>query len=510
MLLGIHEEKWKFACRLFQCLAISFRPLRVDELAEIMAVRFDGEARPHFNTGWQLENAEEAVLSACSSLITIANTNGSRIVQFSHFSVKEFLTSERLATVSENISRYHIVSRVAHTTLTQASLGVLLQLNNHTDKESIRNFPLADYAARHWITHCQFGNLSSAVQDATKCLFDREKPHFSAWVWIHDIDDPWQESMPTKRPERPEATPFYYATLCDFLWLMEHLIVTYPGDVNARGGYFETPLLEAVRKEDVNLALSPSPNQHSASAHVLSNGDMHGASPSKRIDIVRLLLQHNADIELPNEEGETPLYWAAAIGELDISQLLLESGADVHSRNKNGWTPLRVASHNGCLDLVRLLINSGADVDSHDNDGWVPLHSTSRRGQVDILKLLIRSGADVNRQAKDRTTPLYLASSSGELEILRLLVQQGAGVQFQDKDGWTPLKAASYYGYIDVVRFLIDSGADLDPQDKDGWTALHSASRQGHINIVEFLVQRGADVNKQAVMAKRPRCILRR
>jgi hypothetical protein len=239
-LLGIDEEKWKFAHRLFQCLAVSVTPLCVEELAEIMAIRFDGGVHSHFNAGWPLDNAEESVLSACSSLITITHVNGSRIVQFAHFSVKEFLTSDRLTTASENLSRHHIVPYLAHTTLAQASLSVLLQLDDHIDKETIRNFPLSDYAARHWFDHCQFGNVSSTIQDVMKRLFDREKPHFSAWVWIYDIDDPWRESMPTKHPERPEATPLYYAIICGFLWLIEHLIVTYPGDVNTRGGYFGT------------------------------------------------------------------------------------------------------------------------------------------------------------------------------------------------------------------------------------------------------------------------------
>ncbi len=345
ILLGIDEEKRQFAHRLFECLAGSVRPLRVEELAEILAVRFGAGALPRFHTCWRLGDAEEAVLSACSSLITIVNIDGSRVVQFAHFSVKEFLTSDRLATASENLSHYHIVPHSAHATLAQASLSVLLQLDDRIDKDTIRNFPLADYAARHWFEHGRFGNVSLTIQDAMKCLFDREKPHLSAWVWIYDIDDPWRESMPTEHPERPEAAPLYYAILCGFLWLIEHLIVTYPGDVDARGGYYGTPLLAAVRKEDVNA--TPSPLQHGAGVHDLENGDtspLHGASYSGRIDIVQLLLEHNVDVNLPNEEGGTPLDWASASGKLEISRLVVQHGADVHSRNKDNWTPLQQAS----------------------------------------------------------------------------------------------------------------------------------------------------------------------
>ena len=103
-LLGIDEEKREYAQRLFRCLTISIRPLRVEELAEVLAIRFPKAAPPTFNAAWRPENAEEAVLSACSSLISIVDRGDHQIVQFAHFSVKEYLTSERLATVEERLS----------------------------------------------------------------------------------------------------------------------------------------------------------------------------------------------------------------------------------------------------------------------------------------------------------------------------------------------------------------------------------------------------------------------
>ena len=363
ILLGIDEEKWQFAHRLFQCLSVSVRPLRIEELAEILAVQFDTGALPHFHTGWRLSNAEEAVLSACSSLITVINVDGFRVVQFAHFSVKEFLTSHRLHLTTENLSRYHIVPHLAHTTLAQASLGVLLHLDDHINTESIKNFPLADYAARHWLGHCQFGNMLSPIQDAMKCLFDRVRPHFPAWIWIYDIDDPWRKSMPTKHPEQPEATPLYYAILCGFRWLVEHLIATYPEDVNTRGGYHETPLFAAVKTEDVNVTSSHFP--HGDGAYDLENRDtnpLDGPSHGGCVDIVQLLLDHNADVNAPDGGGETPLFCASKRGKFEIAQLLIERGAGVHSRNKNDWTPLKIASHLGHLDVVWLLINNGAEI----------------------------------------------------------------------------------------------------------------------------------------------------
>ena len=62
-LLGIDEEKREYAQGLFQCLTVSIRPLRVEELAEVLAVRFNGTSIPTFDPAWRPESAEEAVMS---------------------------------------------------------------------------------------------------------------------------------------------------------------------------------------------------------------------------------------------------------------------------------------------------------------------------------------------------------------------------------------------------------------------------------------------------------------
>ena len=83
---------------------VSIRPLRAEELAEILAIQFDKEAPPTFNTDWRPAYAEETIISVCSSLVAIVDRGDHQVVQFSHFSVKEYLTSERLATVEERLS----------------------------------------------------------------------------------------------------------------------------------------------------------------------------------------------------------------------------------------------------------------------------------------------------------------------------------------------------------------------------------------------------------------------
>jgi len=67
----IPTEKWHHAHRFFQCLVAAIRPLCVEELAEIFAIKFHLATVPNLMEGWRPENAEDAVLSTCSTLFTI-------------------------------------------------------------------------------------------------------------------------------------------------------------------------------------------------------------------------------------------------------------------------------------------------------------------------------------------------------------------------------------------------------------------------------------------------------
>jgi hypothetical protein len=102
----------RYAYRLLQCLTVARRPLRVKVRAEVLALDFDGAAKegiPELKEDWRWKDQQEAVMSTCSSLITVVDDGRYyRVVQLSHFSVKEFLTSDRLATSSSSVSHFHI------------------------------------------------------------------------------------------------------------------------------------------------------------------------------------------------------------------------------------------------------------------------------------------------------------------------------------------------------------------------------------------------------------------
>jgi hypothetical protein len=476
ILKEIKKPNRDLAQRVLQCLVVATRPLRVAELAEVLAVDFDdAEGIPRLKPDWRWEEQELALLSACSSLIAIveagasdsysdaeandsdddaeaghghleAETNDgdsdidasnsdshvdasdsdldieashndseaetddcnsrveagdSRIVQFSHFSVKEFLTSSRLATASGDVSNYHIDSEPAHTILGQACLGVLLQIQDDVEGCTPEDHPLARYAAEHWTTHAQFGEVSSHLHKGMEYIFDVNKPHFNVWLMLCDIDtkhnsDPtfWLFAPLRKSP----AAPLYYAALCGFHDLVEHLITKHPQDVNADGGYYVRPLAAALAREHFQTADLLRHNGADLDVRGrVGRNPLHAAAYSGNLEMVRILMEYNpADINARDEDGLTPLSWASARYNLkdgSVHQLLLEHGADINTQDQFGGTPLYYASSREALEVVRVLLEHGADVEVKDIDGKTALQRAAEEGYDEVVELLRKHGA---------------------------------------------------------------------------------------------------------------------
>ena len=389
ILREIRKPNQGHAHQLLQCLVAAVRPLRVEELAEILAFDFDVEGIPKLNVGWRWEDQEEAVMSACSSLVIIVKDGNSRIVQFSHFSVKEFLTANRLAYPIRDVSRYHIRLNAAHTILAQACLGVLLRLDDRVDRDNIENFPMARYAAQYWDTHARFENASSRIKDGMECLFDADQPYFATWLWIYN-EDRRGRSMSTMCPEKPEAVPLYYVARLGFCDLTEHLIAGHPEHVNARGGHEETP--------------------------------MHAAAFAGHADILSLLLEHGAPVDGQGRFGSTPLH-RASNGNVEAGQHLLDRGANINARERNGTTPLNWAITLGHVEFARMLLKRGARIGDPDNDGRTALHWAVIRDNIQAARLLLEHSASINVLDEHGMTP---ARYSRQQEILQLLTEYGA------------------------------------------------------------------------------------
>ncbi|KAH8980673.1 ankyrin repeat-containing domain protein [Lactarius akahatsu] len=432
ILKGINKDD---ARRLLQCLAIAVRPLRVEELAELLAFDFEASSSggiPKLKDDWRWNDQEEAVLSTCSSLIAVVPSRGSRVVQFSHFWVKEYLTSSRLAESQGDVSRFHVDLEPAHTILAQACLGPLLRLDEHADAEG---FPLVKYTAQQWVDHARFEKVSSRVRNGMDYLFDSSKPYFAAWLWVHDMDgDNPVELTHFSGYSDPPGSTLYYAAFCGFYDLTERLIVKHPEQVNAGGGCMRAPLPAALSKRYFGVA--------------------------------DLLCEHGAVVDVRGSYKRTPLHAASIRGLVDIMRWLLNHGADSNARQYDYRTPLHLAALNTHLESVQVLLKYNADVNSRCDYGKTPLHDTIsyfdeplEGKRVGVVRLLPDYGADPNACDGNHSTPLHEASSKGFLEVARVLLSYGANVYEKDWKDRTSFEVASPEGRDEMRKLLLEHGA---------------------------------------------------
>ena len=109
------------------------------------------------------------------------------------------------------------------------------------------------------------------------------------------------------------------------------------------------------------------------------------------VDIIKLLLQHNADVNSKTDYGETALILSASRGQKDVVKLLLEYNADITASDNGGYTALIGAarSWSGDKSTVEHLLQYGADVNHKSTNGNTALIWAAQRGNKDIVELLL-------------------------------------------------------------------------------------------------------------------------
>ncbi|KAF4225592.1 hypothetical protein CNMCM6457_008014 [Aspergillus fumigatiaffinis] len=213
-------------------------------------------------------------------------------------------------------------------------------------------------------------------------------------------------------------------------------------------------------------------------------------------EIIQLLLNSGADINLEDRCGRTPLLWATQMGhETVVSKLLASVGVDVDHADPEGRAPLSHAVELGFGEIVQLLLNSGADINLEDKHGRTPLlWATQKRHQIIVSELLASPGADVDHPDSEGRTAMSYAADLGYGSIVQALVSANAYVNSEDNTRRTPLVWATVMRRANVVHILLDSGfVDLDHCDSDGRTAIFHAALLGYDDIMELLMQNGAN-----------------
>merc|ERR1712029_41693 len=259
----------------------------------------------------------------------------------------------------------------------------------------------------------------------------------------------------------------------------------------------------------------------------------YAACSSDKLDVLKLLISHGADVNECSSSDKTSLLHTGVIEgfSLEVMKTLILHGADVNAVEEgygletynrtrevnsrlgyvsaeylrlSGRSPIHYAVYY-ChrLPMLDLLISHGADINAMTEEKVTPLHIASREGLRMLSQRLIENGASVNAVGGTlKRTPLHQACIKGRETTVQLLLDHGANVNSKDKVNLTPLHIASRGGWIRtdqssvIVKLLIEKGAKVNAIGGIlERTPLHEACLKGKTEAVQILLDHGANVD---------------
>lgn len=177
------------------------------------------------------------------------------------------------------------------------------------------------------------------------------------------------------------------------------------------------------------------------------------------------------NIDSPDSQGITPLMCAALCSRrLTILRFLLEKGANMEACTIHGSTALMMAAETGNAEAIKELTSHGAQLELVDRRYRSALMIAVMRGQTAAVQQLLQAGASVLSicYVNNWRTALHVAAALGRKDILLLLLDHGAETQARDWDGMTPLMLAFINGWETVLELLVEHGAEIDVSDYHG------------------------------------------
>lgn len=223
---------------------------------------------------------------------------------------------------------------------------------------------------------------------------------------------------------------------------------------------------------------------------------LFAAVAGQHLSAVQELMNLGAQINAPGErDGFTALFRAAAIGRADMVSMLKDFGADLNVQESRGATAMFVAAQNGCVEVLRKLYSLGANVNIPANDGVTAVCIAADKGHTEAVIALAGMGADLNKAGEaDGYTPLCVAAQKGHLGVLEALLDLGADPNIAAKDMATPMYIAAQNGYADAVRLLAKRGVNVNQPGCNGGPPVLIAGIKGHVAVIKLLYKLGADM----------------
>ena len=435
ILLQIDSRRQEVAARILRWVVMAVRPLTLSELSVAIDTTVESSSIVTINRDRRIRDQ----VSYCGDFLTIEEEE----VRLIHQSAKDYLLRKSRDSNPEletfRVKEYDANLEIARKCLHYLESGALANTEPKVLEKSrhLRAFPLLSYAVLHWHEHARLLARSEDIFDLSLPFYQKKSQTRMSWLTAkcdHYESQLTENLLPrgSWHPRGPwkSFTLLHLASYLGILPLAENLIL---------------------KKTWIKKLYRP---------YYLNECD---------------------------EQEFTALMWAAQGGYNAIVRLLLEHGANIHARSNFDMTAMMMAAMNGHEATVRLLLEKGADIHARDEHGKTALMTASWQGHEAMLRLLLEKGAGIHGRDADGMTALMRAAEFRNEASVRLLLETGADVEAVDEYGRTTLMIAAGYGFEAIVRLLLAKGADLEPKDMWGKTAMDKAVERGQERMVRLL-----------------------
>jgi len=278
--------------------------------------------------------------------------------------------------------------------------------------------------------------------------------------------------------------------------------------------------------EELNIGGSTVPEESADETADLGLHKMRLADSVKTGNLLSVKnLLWEIDVNTYLEGTKTPAYIASLYGRIDVLRYLYSHNADLkHVRDdSSGWTCAHAAASKGHVRCLEFIIQVGVDVTQPSHvDGTTPLYCAKEAGQSEVVEILkkirdeklfqyarfgniegmqscLNDGSNVNCCPFGSQSSAYIAAYCGELHSIAFLYDKGADLTLADKDGFSCAHAAASRGHLEILRFLFETAnINLTVKTKSGKTTIHLAAENSHDHVVQYIAPHFCEIHQGA------------
>lgn len=520
-----HPDQAVLARKVLCWVFHAFRPLTMIEMQHALAVETGDPNLDKHNVP-----DEGILLSVCNGLVTYEKERGR--LSFVHYTFQQYL-EQRAESLFPDAQ-----IEIVRTCLTYLCFEEFRQGPCYEDKDFIvrhEQWPLLSYAVLKWNQHARRGAeeackdlILSFLSKCTKLSASAQVLRVRASIGVFHL-----------RHYPSEIPVLWLASSYGLEYTVSYILASQRYSVNWKTTWGDTALYLATGCGDMgvlNLLLENGADV--AAADRDGNTALHRATffwsdlysdksinwieresrtPAMSLNVTQLLLDHGANVNAINHQGQTALHLSIMKRQWSLMKLLLARGAKVtlkdltfasrtsdeeitqiliaHDLQKQVLCDIpddgtRSAAFKGHLSLLELLLSRALEQPSCDSEGRSLLQISAFGGNLDCFECLVRSGFDHGVLDKQKRTCLHSAAAgtrAGSRAVLEYLLGRGFNPSQTDVDGWTPLLWAAKAGSITNIVTLLDADTHSPYQDDREWIPFAVALYHENTQAAEIL-----------------------